>query len=246
MKESFKAEKNLYILLGVSVLVIIFGILFLVNAMGIADFYPHYAAIENALTKYVVVILTMSAGIMLFSNVALRFEDGKLRKGLTIGITVFAFVLTLPLVYVFISLLPFTAKFNFAEVDAAIKSATATTNTLGEATAASADALKLNAVDKLMGVHTIYWGFFDWFKTSGLVWTALIFMLIVSVVFLFEPLFAGICVCRGKILNIAGKKDGKFRILYASELPVITKQKQRAAAVESETSVESDAEAELE
>jgi hypothetical protein len=226
--ENTRSEKKLYILLGVSIAVIILGILFLVNAMGIASFFKSYAAKENALAKYIVVILTMSIGIMLFSNVSLAFESEKLRKGLTIGITVFAFVLTLPLVYVFVSLLPFTAKFDFAEVDAAIKTAsTANPNSLGDATAASADALGLNAVDKLMGVHTIYWGFVDWFGEGGFLWVVLGFMLVVSVVFLFEPLAAGICVCRGKILNIAGKKDGKFRILFASELPVITKRKQR-------------------
>ena len=87
-------DKKLCIWLGVSVVIMIFGFLFLVNAMGIANFYPHFAGIPNALGKYIVVILDMSVGIMLFSNIALRFENDKLRKGLTIGITVFAFILT--------------------------------------------------------------------------------------------------------------------------------------------------------
>ena len=45
----------------------------------------------------------MSIGILLFSNLSARLTDIKWRKRLTIGITVYAFVLTLPLVYVFLA-----------------------------------------------------------------------------------------------------------------------------------------------
>lgn len=232
-KQLTKNDKILWGLLGTSVLIMIFGILFLVNAMGIADFYPHFAAIKNALGKYIVVILTMSAGIMMFCNVALRFEDKKLRNGLTIGITVFAFILTIPLVYVFFSLLPFAANHNITEVNAAIEAATAANpDSLAKASEASATALGLNAVDKLMGVHTIYSGFCAWFGTSGFLWVVLVFMVILGIVFLLEPLVAGICVCKGKLLQLFGKKDGKFKVIAIVELPVLVKQREAQEAEE--------------
>ncbi len=221
-------DKKLTVWLGVSVLVIVFGLLFLVNAMGITSFYPHFAAIKNALGKYIVVILNMSAGIMLFSNVALRYEDDKLRKGLTIGITVFAFVLTLPLVYVFISMLPFAATHDYGTVKAAIEAATVNNpGSIAKASEESAVALGLNPVDKLMGVHTIYAGFCAWFGAKGFLWVVLVFMLILSVVFLFEPLAAGICVCKGKILLLFSKDEkGKFHVFYVAELPVLKKRRE--------------------
>ena len=70
-------------MLGLSVAIIILGILFLLNAMqdmsnpdNIA-FFTAFSKIDNVLAKYIVVILTMSCGIMLFSNVALRFPNKK-------------------------------------------------------------------------------------------------------------------------------------------------------------------------
>lgn len=220
MKELTKRDKTLYGLLAASVVIMILGIVFLLAAMQVTNMFK---GIENALGRYIIVILTMSCGIMLFSNVALNFEQEKLRKGLTIGITVFAFVLTLPLVYVFISLLPFAASHTEQGVLDAIA---------GVAINDQPAALGLNAVDGIMGVHTIYLGFTDWFGTGGFLWVVLIFMLIVSVVFLGEPLAAGICVVKGKILNIAGKdkETGKFRVLFASELPVLKKQREAAEA----------------
>lgn len=215
-------EKKMYVLLGTSVLIIIFGLLFLVNAMGVTDFYPHYAAIGNALGKYIIVILTMSAGIMLFSNAALRLENDKQRKGLTIGITAFAFILTLPLVYVFVSMIPFAATHDYATVKAAVDSANASYPTLAQASEASAIELGLNPVDKTMGIHTIFCGFAAWFGTGGFLWVVLVFMLILSVIFLIEPLAAGVLVCKGKMLMLFSKdENGKFHVFYAKELPAL-------------------------
>lgn len=214
-----KNEQILFGLLGLSVVIMIFGILFLVNAMGIANFYTAYADIDNALAKYIVVILTMATGIMLFSNVAMRFENKKLRNGLTGFITGFAFVLTIPLVYVFFSLMPFAAKFDTATVLASGGVATIGEFT-PEVTALSAEALELNAVDGIMGVNNIYLGFADWFGEGPLLWVVLSFMLIVGIVFLFEPLVAGVCVMKGKMLQLFGKdKDDKFQAICIVDLP---------------------------
>lgn len=207
-----KTEKILFSLLGLSVAIMILGILFLLNAMqDMTDpnniaFFHAYANIDNVLAKYIVVILTMSCGIMLFSNVAMRFASKKLRNGLTIGITVFAFVLTLPLVYVFIAILPLAAK------------ATSTGMPAFE---------ELNFLDQIMRTDNILNGFIDWFGNGAFLWVVLVFMLLLSIVFLLEPLCAGICVTKGKILNIVGKnKDGKVRLFCTDELPVLKAQRE--------------------
>lgn len=207
-----KTEKVLFTLLGVSVAIIILGILFLLNAMQDMEdpnniaFFTAFANIDNVLAKYIMVILTMSCGIMLFSNVALRFPGKKLRNGLTIGITTFAFVLTLPLVYVFIAILPLAAK------------ATSTGMPAFE---------ELNFVDQIMRTDNILGGFIDWFGDGAFLWVVLVFMLLLSILFLLEPLCAGICVTKGKILNIVGKnKDGKVRIFCTDELPVLKAQRE--------------------
>ncbi len=234
MAQNFKAEKTLWILLATSIVVMIFGFLFLFNAMGMASFYPHYSAIPNALAKYIVVILTMATGIMLFSNVAMRFADKKLRNGLTIFITAFAFILTLPLTYVLIAMLPFAANHNTADVLAA-----AGVSSIGDMTpdivASSAKVLGVNAIDGVMGTHNIYLGFADWFGEGAGLWVILSIMMILGIVFLLEPLLAGIFVVKGKVLNIACKVDGKVKILYPTELPVLKKQREEAEEIAKHT-----------
>ncbi len=213
-KQLSKTEKVLFALLGLSVAIIILGILFLLNAMQDMEnpdniaFFTAFSRIDNVLAKYIVVILTMSAGIMLFSNVALNFPNRKLRNGLTIGITAFAFVLTLPLVYVFIAILPLAAK----------------------ATTTGMPAFdELFVVDQVMRTDNILKGFMAWFGGGAFLWVVLVFMLLLSILFLLEPLCAGICVTKGKILNIVGKnKDGKVRLFCTDELPVLKKQREEA------------------
>lgn len=211
-----KNDKILYGLLGLSVLIMILGVLFLLNAMQDMEdpnnigFFTAFCNIDNVLAKYIVVILTMSCGIMLFSNVALRFANKKLRNGLTIGITTLAFVLTLPLVYVFVSLFPFAANHDLSNMPAL------------------AD---MNIVDQIMRTDRIYAGFAAWFGEGAFMWVLLVFMLILSIVFLLEPLVAGICVTKGKLLQLFGKnKDGKFRIACIVELPVLKKQREAEEA----------------
>ena len=108
-----KKEKVQIGLLALACVIIVLGILFLVNAMQENPedgFFPAFCEIDNILGKYIIVIVTMACGIMLFSNVGITFEDRKLRNGLTIGITTFSTVLTVPLVYVFIAILPYAGN----------------------------------------------------------------------------------------------------------------------------------------
>ena len=125
-----------------------------------------------------------------------------------VGITTFAFVLTLPLVYVFIAILPLAAK------------ATTTGMPAFE---------ELFVVDQVMRTDNILKGFMAWFGSGPFLWVVLVFMLLLSILFLLEPLFAGICVTKGKILNIVGKnKDGKVRLFCTDELPVLKQQREEA------------------
>lgn len=73
-----------------------------IGGLNILPFYDGLIEI-NLILAYVVVIVFMSIGILLFSNLSARLTDIKWRKKLTIGITIYAFILTLPLVYVFLA-----------------------------------------------------------------------------------------------------------------------------------------------
>lgn len=176
-----KNEKIQIGLLALSCVIIVLGILFLVNAMQedpSNGFFPAFCEMDNILAKYIIVILTMACGIMLFSNVGITVEDKKLRNGLTIGITAFSTVLTVPLVYVFVALLPYAA--NPIPFEA-----------------------MTNPVDALMRTDRIYEGFVMWFGDGGLLWAALVIMLLLSLVFITFPLLTGIlAVKNGQTLGI--------------------------------------------
>ena len=160
---------------------------------------------DNILAKYIIVILTMACGIMLFSNVAITVEDRKLRNGLTIGITAFSTVLTVPLVYVFIAIMPYAANpVPFEE---------------------------LNAVDALMRTDRIYEGFVAWFGDGGLMWAVLAVMLLLSLVFITFPLLTGIMAVK-KEQTLGFKKKGfPFGVIT---LPVVERLRAEAAAEEDE------------
>ena len=65
----------------------------------------------------------------------------------------------------------------------------------------------LSGFGNIMGVHTIYEGFEMWFKDGAFIWVVFVFMAILGVVFLIEPLAAGICVVKGKILLLFSKDE---------------------------------------
>lgn len=81
VKQLTKTEKVLFALLGLSVAIIVLGILFLLNAMQDMEnpdniaFFTAFSQIDNVLAKYIVVILTMSAGIMLFCGVEIPKQE---------------------------------------------------------------------------------------------------------------------------------------------------------------------------
>ena len=198
MKRELKKNEKIQIgLLSLAVAIIILGILFLVNAMQedpANGFFPAFCEIDNLIGKYIIVILTMACGIMLFSNVGITFEDKKLRNGLTIGITVFSTILTVPLVYVFIAIFPYASDpVPFEE---------------------------LNALDAIMRMDRIYEGFVDWFGNGGLMWAVYVVMLILSLVFITFPLATGILAVKNE-QTLGFKKEGfPFGVIT---LPVVEK-----------------------
>lgn len=99
-----KKDIIIYSLLALSCIIIVFGILFLLSAAEIAPIFTFFKSMNNVLVRYIIVILTMAVGIMTFSNVASRLDNKKLSNGLSIGITTFSTILTIPLVYVFIAI----------------------------------------------------------------------------------------------------------------------------------------------
>ena len=192
-----KNEKVQAGLLSLACVIIVLGILFLVNAMqeDPADgFFPAFCELDNILAKYIIVILTMACGIMLFSNVAVTIERKKLRNGLMIGITAFSTVLTLPLVYVFVAIFPYAANPVPFE--------------------------QLNPVDAVMRMDRIYEGFVAWFGDGGLMWAVLAVMLVLSLVFITFPLLTGILAVKNE-QTLGFKKEGfPFGVIT---LPVVEK-----------------------
>ena len=198
MKRQLKKNEKVQIgLLSLACVIIVLGILFLVNAMQedpANGFFPAFCEIDNLIGKYIIVIITMACGIMLFSNVGITFEDKKLRNGLTIGITVFSTILTVPLVYVFIAIFPYAADPVPFE--------------------------GLNALDAIMRMDRIYEGFVDWFGNGGLMWAVYAVMLMLSLVFITFPLLTGILAVKNE-QTLGFKKEGfPFGVIT---LPVVEK-----------------------
>ena len=204
MKRALKKNEKIQIgLFALSGVIILLGILFLVNAMQedpANGFFPAFCEMDNILAKYIIVILTMACGIMLFSNVGITVEDRKLRNGLTIGITAFSTVLTVPLVYVFIAIMPYAADPLPFE--------------------------QLNPVDAIMRTDRIYEGFVAWFGDGAFMWVVLVVMLILSLVFITFPLLTGILAVK-KDQTLGFKKTGfPFGVIT---LPVVERQRAEAA-----------------
>lgn len=209
MKRQLKKNEKVQIgLLALACVIILLGILFLVNAMQedpANGFFPAFCEMDNIIAKYIIVILTMACGIMLFSNVAITVEDRKLRNGLTIGITAFSTVLTVPLVYVFIAIMPYAADpVPFEE---------------------------LNALDAVMRTDRIYEGFVAWFGDGGLMWAVLAVMLVLSLVFITFPLLTGIMAVKNEQTLGFKKKGFPFGVIT---LPVVERMRAEAAAEEDE------------
>ena len=205
-----KHNKIVISLLALSVAIIIIGILFLLNAMQENPedgFFPAFCAINNLLAKYIIVILTMATGIMLFSNVSLQWEDKKLRNGFTIGITTFSTILTVPLVYVFIAIFVYHG-----------------TGAMGP-------------VGKIMALNRIEEGFIAWFGNGAFLWVVYVFMLILSIVFITVPLVSGVLAVKGKTIQLGkhGIKIATLPIILKQEQAKVEEGKEEVVVEETTT-----------
>ena len=80
---------------------------------------------------------------------------------------------------------------------------------------------ELNPVDAVMRMDRIFDGFVAWFGDGAFLWVVLVFMLILSLVFITFPLLTGIlAVSKEKALGF--KKGGGFGLI---PLPVVAKQR---------------------
>jgi hypothetical protein len=90
----------------ISVIITCIGLMFLLTASGTKPIFAFMGNIQHMLLKYVIVILTMICGIMSFSLVSASLKNKKARNTLTVLVTIFSTVLTLPLLYCFIAFFP--------------------------------------------------------------------------------------------------------------------------------------------
>lgn len=105
-KKVCKKVKIQAALLTLAAVIIVFGLMFMLTASKLLPIFKGFYNIGNLIVQYIIVIVTMSAGFMTFSNTAATVENKKIRDALTLFITVFSTALTAPLLYVFVALFP--------------------------------------------------------------------------------------------------------------------------------------------
>lgn len=89
------------LILAVSFTGSIFGILSLLTIIGIADIVKFYGNFENILLGYVIVVISMAVGIMSFNLFAGRRKKFA-KTVLSIGVTSYSTILTIPLFLTFV------------------------------------------------------------------------------------------------------------------------------------------------
>lgn len=91
----------------------IFGILSLLTIIGVADIVPFYKTFEHILLGYVIVVVSMATGIMSFNLFAGRRQNPA-KNILSIGVTTYSTILTIPLFLTFVLCLveKFGVKFS--------------------------------------------------------------------------------------------------------------------------------------
>ena len=105
-----KKLKIQLVIFAVSILFNVWGILSILTAgMGVNTFLTYMTSLRNwhILVCYVIIVITMAIGIMSSSINAAQLDNKKWNKGLTIGITIYSTILTIPLLLAFICFLTF-------------------------------------------------------------------------------------------------------------------------------------------
>lgn len=92
----------------------VWGLLTLCQTIGIDVGLTYISNISNLIARYVVVVVTMAAGIMLMSAAAGTFK-GKVKNVFSITVCVYSTVLTIPLFLAFILCIPIAAGTTFPQ-----------------------------------------------------------------------------------------------------------------------------------
>ena len=90
-----------YIILTVSFLGNLFGILSLLTIIGVANIMPFYNNFEHILLGYVIVVVSMAVGIMSFNLFAGKRKNPA-KAILSIAVTTYSTILTIPLFLTFV------------------------------------------------------------------------------------------------------------------------------------------------
>lgn len=89
------------LILVISFIGTIFGFLSLFTIIGVAEIIPFYKTFEHILIGYVIVVISMTIGIMSFNIFAGRRQKPA-KTILSIGVTTYSTILTLPLFATFV------------------------------------------------------------------------------------------------------------------------------------------------
>lgn len=92
----------------------VWGLLTLCQTIEIDVGLTYISNISNLIARYVIVVVTMAAGIMLMSTAAGTFK-GKVRNVFSITVCVYSTVLTIPLFLAFILCIPIAAGATFPQ-----------------------------------------------------------------------------------------------------------------------------------
>lgn len=96
------------VMITVAAIFIVLGILSIIQATGSNAGLTYISKISNVILRYVVVIVTNAAGIMLMSTAAGTFK-GKVKDVFAIAVCVYSTVMTIPLFAAFILMFPAAA-----------------------------------------------------------------------------------------------------------------------------------------
>lgn len=102
-----------YVILAVSIAGNVFGILSLLTIIGVADIIPFYNSFEHILLGYVIVVISMATGIMSFNLFAGRRKNPA-KNILSIAVTTYSTILTIPLFLTFVLCLIQKCGANFS------------------------------------------------------------------------------------------------------------------------------------
>ncbi len=99
----------------------VWGLLTLAQTTGADVGLTYISNIPNLIARYVIVVVTMAAGIMLMSAAAGTFK-GKVKNVFSIAVCVYSTILTIPLFLAFILCIPIAAGATFPEfIDAMVR-----------------------------------------------------------------------------------------------------------------------------